>query len=194
MEARAAQTGQNISNSMFYMWRCVIAVAHAHADGKVTDKERAYLNNVFANMDRAYSLTGEQKKTFADDIENPKNVADLLKYINDSSVRGQLIYFCGLLAHVSGTTDPMEEAIIKKLHDDQMSSLDMTAIRKQVNEVVASEMFKHDLAMNEIRPQTHKMFEKDEGGTTRFRGLSLFSALDSFMTRLGFDITNNYVG
>ena len=57
MEARAPQSDQNLSASMFYMWRCVIAVAHAHADGQVTDKERAYLNNVFSNMDRAYALT-----------------------------------------------------------------------------------------------------------------------------------------
>ena len=177
MEAHVPQTGQNISTSMFYMWRCVIAVAHAHADGRVTDKERAYLNNVFVNMDRAYALTDEQKKTFADDIENPKNVSDLLKYINDPSVRGQLIYFCGMLVHADDTVDPLEDAIIKKLHADQMASLDMDSIRKQVKTAVDSEMFQHDLVMSAIRPQ---------------HGLS--AILDKFLLYCGYDLLENDVG
>ena len=171
------QSGQNLSNNMFYMWRCIIAVAHNHADGRVTDKERAYFEDRFNSLDRAYALTDGQKKTFSDDLENPQKVSELLTHINDPSVRGQLIYFCGLLVHVNPTPDPMEEAIVQKLHDDQMSSLDMNAIRKHVNEAVASEMFQHDLAMSQLHPQH-----------------GLMGVLDHFMSRMGFDISDNYVG
>ncbi len=181
------QSGQNISPNMFYMWRCVIAVAHAHADGRVNDKERAYFKDVFSNMDRAYALTDEQKKTFADDIENPKNVWQLLPNINDSSVRAQLIYFCGMLAHAEGTVDPLEKAIINKLQTDQMSGTDMDSIHKQVNEAVNSEMFQHDLAMSQIRPQSHKFSLK--------AGLPLEAILDDFLLRrFGYDILENSAG
>lgn len=154
---------------MFYMWRCVIVIAHA--DGVVTDKEKAYLNNVFTNMGRAYALTAEQESAFKDDMENEKKIADLLPYINDPAARSQLIYFGGLLARADGVLDPQEDAILKKLHADQLKSLDMDQIRIQVKAAVKDELFQHDLKMNSTRPQ---------------RGIT--AVLDRFLQWLGIDI------
>jgi len=163
------QTGQNLSHDMFYMWRCVIALAHA--DGKVVPEERAYLDKVFSNMDRAYALTAEQKKTFADDLEAAQDIWALLRHINNPAVRGQLIYFCGLLARADGHEHPSEESIIKKLRAEQMASIDMEAVRGHVKEAVADEMFRHDLSQSAIRPQ---------------HGIS--GIIDHFLQRLGIDI------
>lgn len=175
MSQSAPQSGKTLSTSMFYMWRCVITIAHA--DGRIDAQERAYLNKVFAGMDRAYGLTPEQKKAFADDIDNPKDIAELLPYINDPAVRGQLIYFGGLMAMADGHKDPREDAILKKLRADQLASLDMEAIHAQVKTAVADEMFQHDLRMSAIRPQ---------------KGLS--AILDRLLLRLGIDGLENYAG
>jgi len=161
--------GEPISTSVFYMWRCVIALAHA--DGQVHEKEREYLTRIIGNMDRAFGMTAEQKKTFENDLVTPQNISSLLAHINDQSCRGQLVYFAGLLAHADGNLDASEDAILKKLRVDQMSSLDMEQIRKDVAAAVASEMFQHDLKMSALRPQ---------------KGLS--GMLDDILLRAGVDL------
>ena len=174
--AQPQLSGQPISNSTFYMWRCVIAVAHA--DGVVHDAERAYIKKIIANMDRVYGLTPEQKATFASDLDSSQSqsIPELLSHINEPACRGQLIYFGGLMARAGGVPDPREEDILKKLRIDQMASLNMAEINAHVKEAVNDEMFRHDLAMQEIHPQ---------------RGL--FSVLDRFLSWQGISLTDNDV-
>lgn len=143
------KAGEPVSHSMFYMWRCVIVVAHA--DGEIQPQELAYLRRIFANMDRAYGLTALQKSTLEDDLVNPKRMCDLLPQINDPNFRGQLIYFAGMLAHSDGSLHPSEDAILKKLRADQMASLDMEQIRKEVRKVVDAEIFDYEMKLNELR-------------------------------------------
>lgn len=170
-----AQSGQPVSTSQFYMWRCVIALAHA--DDVVAPEERAYLERVIAGMDRRNGLTDEQKATFAADLDTPQKISDLLPYINEPQWRGQLIYFGGLLARADGHLDPREEQILTKLRADQLSSLDMAKIRADTKAYVDNEMFRHDLAQSELRP--HGFFA---------------AALDSFLLRFGYDMYENNAG
>ncbi|MBI1216122.1 MAG: hypothetical protein GC185_09930 [Alphaproteobacteria bacterium] len=166
---------QPVSNSTFYMWRCIIAIAHA--DGTVQPEEYKYIERIIANMDRVYGLSDEQKQTFEEDFKTPQNISDLLPQINDPQVRAQLIYFGGLLAHADGVVTPEEDAILKKLHADQMAGLDMDQIRKQVSEHVADEMFHYDIQRSMDRPQK-----------------GWFRLLDAFMLRLGIDLMENDAG
>jgi uncharacterized membrane protein YebE (DUF533 family) len=168
-EVKQYKRGEPISTSTFYMWRCVIALAHE--DGQVHEAERAYITRIIGNMDRAYGMTAEQRAAFAQDLITPQKISDLLPYINDPSCRGQLVYFAGLLAYADGNLDPREDVILKKLRADQLASLDMEQIRKDVAVAVASEMFQHDLKMSALRPQ---------------KGLS--GMLDDILLRAGIDL------
>lgn len=152
MKQMRGTTGETVSTSMFYMWRCIICIAHA--DGVIHAQEVEYLRRIFKNMDRAYGLTDEQKAIFEDDLETPKQIRDLLPYINDPYFRSQLIYFGGLLAHADGHLHPEEDALLKKLRADQLASLDMEQIRADVHKAVQSEMFQHDLKIDEIWSQS----------------------------------------
>jgi uncharacterized membrane protein YebE (DUF533 family) len=145
------KAGEPISHSMFYMWRCVIVVAHA--DGHVQQEELDYLRRIFGNMDRAYGLSNAQKQLLEDDLVNPKRMGELLPQINDPYYRSQLIYFAGLLAHADGHLHPDEDAILRKLRADQLASLDMEQIRKDVRQAVDDEMFEHEMEINALRPQ-----------------------------------------
>lgn len=169
MEQKRGTTGETVSTSMFYMWRCVICIAHA--DGMIHDKELSYLRRIFGNMDRAYGLTDEQKAIFEDDLENPKQIRDLIRYINDPYFRSQLIYFGGLMAHVDGELHPTEDALLKKLHAEQLASLDMEQIRADVHQLVESEMFRHDLKIAQI-----------------WEGSKLLRAIDALLLYFGIDI------
>jgi uncharacterized tellurite resistance protein B-like protein len=161
--------GEPVSTSTFYMWRVVIAIAHA--DGQIHEAERAYLARIFANMDRVYGLTPEQKAAFESDLRAPQSIPDLMRHINDPSARGQLIYFGGLLARADGVLDPKEDEILRKLHADQLASLDMDRIRADTKKAVADEMFRHDLSIQALRPH---------GG--------FVAIIDSLLLRLGIDI------
>lgn len=157
-----------VGTSQFYMWRCVVALAHA--DGMVQQGERAYLTRVFGRL----GLSAEQARIFESDMETAQDITSLLTHINEPEWRGQLVYFAGLLARADGVLDPQEDHILKKLRADQMSSLDMAQIRADVKKAVESEMFRHDLKMSELRPQ---------GG--------LSAIIDSLLLRLGIDILEN---
>lgn len=165
------QPKKPVGTSQFYMWRCVVAIAHA--DGAVQAEERSYLERIFNNM----ALTEEQKATFAGDLAAPQDIAGLLPHINEPEWRGQLIYFAGLLARADGVLDLSEDVLLKKLHADQMASLDMEQIRADVKKAVDSEMFRHDLKQSALRPQN-----------------GLVAVLDSLLLRLGIDILENRVG
>lgn len=169
MNKTAPQSGQPLSNSMFVMWRCIVAVAHA--DGYVQPEERAFLMKVFDGMHRAHGLTAEQRAVLEGDIETPQKISDLLPQINDPAVRAQLIYFARLLIHADGRVSPEEDNLLKKLHADQLASIDMEQVRADVRRAVADEMWRHDLARGQERPQ--------EGFT---------AALDEFLLYLGIDI------
>ena len=93
------------------MWRCVIALAHA--DGGIDADERQYLNRIFKGMHRAYAVTPEQDRIFAEDIKTPQKFGDLLRYINDPEYRGLLVYYGHILAHTGGIPRPTEEDILK---------------------------------------------------------------------------------
>lgn len=168
-KAKQYKAGEPISTSVFYMWRCVIALAHA--DGHMNEAEREYLTRIIGNMNRAFGMTAEQRAAFEADLVTPQKMSTLLPYINDPACRGQLVYFAGLLSHADGNLDPREDAILKKLRADQLASLDMEQIRKDVAEAVASEMFQHDLKMSALRPQ---------------KGLS--GMLDDILLRAGVDL------
>jgi tellurite resistance protein len=167
-------SNQPVSTSTFYMWRVIVAIAHA--DGMVQDEERAYLTRIFANMDRVYGMTDEQKNTLAADLDNPQmqDIGGLMRFINDPAIRGQVIYFGGLLARADGVLDPREDEILKKLHADQMASLDMDQIRTHARAAVADEMFQHDLKQSALRPQS-----------------GLMAILDSLLLRLGIDLMDD---
>lgn len=165
------QPKKPVGTSQFYMWRCIVAIAHA--DGVVKAEERRYLQRIFNNM----ALTEEQKAAFAADLDAPQDIASLLSHINEPEWRGQLIYFAGLLARADGVLDPSEEVLLKKLHADQMASLDMEQIRADVKMAVDNEMFQHDLKQSALRPKN-----------------GFVAVLDSLLLRLGIDILENRVG
>lgn len=158
-----------ISNSLFYMWRCVICVAHA--DGRIEAEERSYLERIFTALDRVHGLSEEQKAIFTDDMQKPKDIGSLLRHINDPYFRSQLIYFAHLMVHADGVLHPSEKELVDKLRSDQMASLDMEQIRRDVHDYVQNEMAAHDEMLQGLRPQK---------GLTRY--------LDFLLLSLGIDV------
>ena len=158
---------------MFYMWRCVIAIAHA--DGNLSEDEQAYFTKIFSNIDRVHGLSEEQKRTFADDCANPKRIDDLLPYINDPEYRGMLIYFGETLAWLDGNVTPEENAILEKLRLDQLASIDKVKLREEIRGIISLRQAERAAEMEKIREEIRQRSPE-------------VAALDYLLRKIGIDI------
>lgn len=136
--------GQPLTESAFYMWRCIIAVAHA--DGIVQDPELEYLNKVFAGFERDSALSTDQRATLGEDLVEPQNISDLLKHVTDHGDRHQLIYFAALMAKENGDLDPGEEDIIRKISAGEMNEAEVNQLVKDVRKALDDQHMKDALA------------------------------------------------
>lgn len=164
---------KELSESLFYMWRCVIAIAWA--DGTVQEQERAYLVNVIANLDRVYGLTDDQKKIFDEDLKTAQKLSDLLPHVRQLEDRASVIYFGDVLAWADGDFTVDEEDVLKKLHDDQMSKIDVDKLRAEIGTDLSKR--------RDQRAQEMKSLHADEQAKH-----PVFAALDRLLLRFGIDI------
>lgn len=137
---------KTVSNSKFYMLRCLIAMAHA--DGIVTDAEIAYISGIMNRI----PLSAEQRSVLENDFETPQDIGNLLRHINDPVYRGQLPYFARILAFKDGHLHPAEKELLDKMHAYAVDGLDMDAIRKEARKAVDAEMLLHDISIQNNRP------------------------------------------
>lgn len=158
--------GQNdVGTSQFYMFRCIIAMAHA--DHVVTEEERAYVMGFVKKL----PFTAEQKSSLLADLEEKQDVATLLSHINDPKFRGQLVYFARLMAYKDGNLHPSEEELLQYFKIATSANLDMESIRASVHEEVQRELVLQEIKIDSARA--------DKG----FIGL-----LDRFMLFCGIDL------
>lgn len=158
--------------SQFYMWRCVIAMAHA--DGKVAPEERQFVEEKINRFKTVYDITDEQVQTLLSDLETPQDVADMLRHINNPQFRGQTIYFARLLAFADGEIDPSEQSLLDHMHLAVTEGLDMEAIRADAHKAAAAAVTEMDLKGDAQRP---------EGG--------LSGLIDRFALMLGIDLMDD---
>lgn len=162
-----------LSESQYYMWRCVIALAHA--DGKVQEEERAYLARVIAGLDRRHGLTPEQKQAFRQDLDQPQEIAALLPKVTDPQFRGQLIDFGRTLVWADGELTPDEDAILKKLHVDLVGNLDVDRLRDEVRTELAARGKEYAAERDKARADSRKKSP-------------IAGALDRLLMKMGYDI------
>mgnify|MGYP006288531347 CR=1 FL=1 len=168
--AAASSAEESVPHSRYTMIRCVIAIAHA--DGIMHDAEIAYIESFILRM----PFSQEQENQLERDIDHPQDVMSLFREINDPVIRGQVLYFCRLMAFKDGVKDPSEDDILKKLHAEIMDGVDMDAIRQETQETINKEMILHDIEMAENRPRR---------GNHMIPWMCLF---DQLMLKLGIDL------
>ncbi len=154
------------TDSMFYMWRCVIAVAHA--DGVLHEKESEMFNKVFASLEKSYALTDEHVGTFTKDIAVKQDINTLLPKITDPECRALLLFFAQITASVDGVLAYDEATLVGRLHGKIGSSPDtrdrVAEIRRELADRIKNRSAPSNPARNPI-----------------------YDALDALLLRLGVD-------
>lgn len=119
---------QGLSESRFYMWRAVVALAHA--DGRVTPEERELVESYLG----ALPATEKQKETLREDLLYAQEVGDMFEKISEPEDRGEFFQFARIMNWADGDLDAQEDKIFEKVQSLQMGTLDQDALRAMVKE------------------------------------------------------------
>ncbi len=108
-----------ITQSRFFMWRTLFALAHA--DGIVTDEEIAFMAHILEDID----FTNAQTAILKDDIVNPKNVEEMFKSITSKEDRLKFFEFARDLVWVDGDYASDEQEVMIKLLEEHVKDTDI---------------------------------------------------------------------
>lgn len=116
-----------ISESRFYMWRAVFAMAHA--DNVITDEERRFMRAVI----RDHNFTDFQKDILLNDIDNEQDISSMFSFISDQEDRTKFFYYARLLCWSDGDFDAQEQEILTRLKRCYIENVDFDKLMEDVD-------------------------------------------------------------
>ncbi len=131
-----------ITESQFYMWRTLFAMAHA--DDVVTNEEIRYMSEIMEDV----PFNEEQQKILNDDIKNPKDIVQMFEGITDGRDQAKFFKFAQELVWVDGDYGKQEQAIMLKLKeahvrttnlDDLVGSVELEFDGKDIGDPVGDD-------------------------------------------------------
>lgn len=99
----------SVTDSRFYMWRTLFAIAHA--DNVVTDDEVKFMAHVLEDVE----FSAEQEATLKDDIMKAKDVEQMFRGVTDHDDREKFFEFARDIVWVDGEYSEEEQAAMVKL-------------------------------------------------------------------------------
>ena len=122
----------SLNESRFYMWRTVVAMAHA--DGVVTPQELSFINDYVRDI----NLSQEQLDIIGQDILNPQDISKMFSKITKAQDKTDFFALARALSWCDGDYDAQEKAIIESLEQADLMAVHQEAIEKSrelINEV-----------------------------------------------------------
>lgn len=124
---------EGLSASRFYMWRAVVAMAHA--DGIVTPHEVNFLHQQMKDV----PMSDGQLQMLAKDLTEPQNIRVLFLQITDKQDKRDFFKLARVLSWADGDFDAQEKHILEYLEslageDEGM----LKSSRDDVKEIVLS--------------------------------------------------------
>lgn len=116
------------SESRFYMWRAVFAMAHI--DGKITPEELSFARQYLANA----PFTQAQKDILIHDLDVPQNVGEMLLNVSDMADQADFFQFSHMLAWKDGEFSAQEQNLLERLTEEQMQKFNRAKIAESMRE------------------------------------------------------------
>lgn len=111
-----------MTESRFYMWRAVFAIAHA--DRVVTAEERSFLYKVLA--DHPFSET--QIRVLEADIDHAQDPGRMFEKITDQNDRSTFFHYARALVWCDGDFGAQEQKIMIALRKSHIETIDYEAL------------------------------------------------------------------
>ncbi len=136
----------NVSESRFYMWRAIFAMAHA--DHVVTEDEREFMQQALSTI----PFSPSQRDMLERDIEQAQDTGDMFMKIADQKDRSKFFFYARMLCWSDGDFDEQEQQIMLKLESIHVRNVDFDEMLKDV-----------DLELDEEQKQTIEEGMRDDG-------------------------------
>jgi len=167
MTKPAPQTDRKpFTDSMFYMWRSIISVAHA--DGVLHAKERELFDKVFVHLEQAYDIPPARRGTFEKDLAGNEDINTFLPHITDPECKALLLFFAQVVASIDGVLAYDEATLVGKLHATLADSPDTRDRVTEIRKAIADQM---------TQRRADKATKPDRN--------PIYYALDALLLRLG---------
>ncbi len=115
---------EGLSASRFYMWRAIVAMAHA--DGVVTPHELQFLQDSLKDI----SLSTGQMEILKKDIKFPQDIHVMFSQITDARDRRNFFKLARILSWSDGDFDAQERKILESLEEVSKSDADASLLRE----------------------------------------------------------------
>ncbi|MCC7304673.1 MAG: TerB family tellurite resistance protein [Alphaproteobacteria bacterium] len=136
-----------VSESRYYMWRAIFAAMHA--DHKVTDEERAFAGNYLSNV----PFSEEQKTVLRNDLDTPKDIAEMFEKITDPADRGEFFEFTRNLLWADGDYARAEEQMFEHMMKSWMLRLNPEKLRAEVKKAFDLSRLKREAEDEQFRQE-----------------------------------------
>src|SRR4051812_7714230 len=113
LQPATPQPQSGMSQSRFFMWRAIIALAHAH--GILTQKERDFVEGYIKHL----PLSDQQKAIMQEDIDTPQSINGMLMGVQEENDHADFFQFAQMIMWCNGNQDEQEKAIVDRLTAEQ---------------------------------------------------------------------------
>lgn len=130
---------EKVTNSQFYIWRTLFAVAHA--DNIVTDEEVKFMAHVMDEID----FSDEQSELLKDDLHNAKNAEAMFVHITEQEDRELFFDLARDLVWVDGNFDEEEKSMMVRLHKMHIKDINVDTLVGNVSMELEEEPVEADV-------------------------------------------------
>ncbi|MCB1652118.1 MAG: TerB family tellurite resistance protein [Alphaproteobacteria bacterium] len=110
---------KGISDSQFYMWRTLFAVAHA--DNVVTDEEVRYMAEVLEDI----PFSADQRAILTEDSKHAQSIEEMFKGITDVRDQAAFFQYARELVHIDGDYGEEEQGVMLKLGEIHLKNANL---------------------------------------------------------------------
>ncbi len=143
-----------MTESRFYMWRAVFAMAHV--DHVVTAQEKSFLYKILAD----HPFTEEQRHILEVDMEHAQDTGKMFERITDQKDRSKFFQYARALVWCDGDFAEQEQKIMVALNKSHVSTIDYESITDTMGLELADE---DKSAVRDV----HHMIHKERSGFWR---------------------------
>lgn len=115
-----------VSESRFYMWRAVFAMAHA--DDMITDEERKFMLKAIEE----HNFSDFQKDILLNDIENKQDIASMFSFVTEQEDKSKFFYYARILCWSDGDFDAQEQEVLTRLKRSYIEGVDFEKMMQNV--------------------------------------------------------------
>ena len=138
---------QKITESRFYMWRAVFAMAHI--DGKVSDEEIAFAERYLNSA----AFSEEQIAILRADLREAQNVGAMLARVSEASDQADFFQFSQMLAWADGDYNAQEQTLVERLNADQMEKFNKDDVARSIRQARKAAILRRALEDEEFVQQ-----------------------------------------